>query len=154
MNNQLLLVEDVDALGRSGDLVKVRPGFARNYLLPQKKAVIATKQTLRMQEQLKAERAKRAAQDKKDAEVIAQNLIGKVITTVVKVDQEGHMYGSVSTHDIVHLLQNEGIEITRRNVILQHPIKTLGSHEINLKLKEGVPAKVILNIEAEQPESL
>lgn len=149
MNNQLLLVEDVDGLGRSGDLVKVKPGFSRNYLLPQRKAVIATKQTLRMQDELKKERAKRAAEDRKEAEALAQNLIGKVFNTTVKVDQEGHMYGSVSAFDIVQLFENEGITITRRNVLLQHPIKTVGTHEINLKLKEGVPAKITLQIDAE-----
>lgn len=149
MNNQLLLVEDVDGLGRSGDLVKVKPGFSRNYLLPQRKAVIATKQTLRMQDELKKERAKRAAEDRKEAEALAQNLIGKVFNTTVKVDQEGHMYGSVSAFDIVDLFEKEGITITRRNVLLQHPIKTVGTHEINLKLKEGVPAKITLQIDAE-----
>lgn len=154
MNNQFLLIEDIDELGRSGDLVKVKPGYARNYLLPQKKAVVATAQTLRMQEQLKAERAKRAVQDKKEAETLAKSLEGKVLNFRVKVDQEGHMYGSVAVVDIVHLFEKEGIQLTRRNVLLAQPIKTLGVHEINLKLKEGVPAKVILEIEAEEAPQL
>lgn len=154
MNNQLLLIDDVDELGRSGDLVKVKPGFARNYLLPQKKAVIATAQTLRMQEQLKADRAKRAMEDKKDAEALAKRLEGKVLNIRVKVDQEGHMYGSVAAVDIVHLFEKEGIELVRRNVLLPLPIKALGVHEINLKLKEGVPAKIILEVEAEEAPQL
>ena len=71
MGNQLLLLEDVDDLGRSGDVVSVKPGFARNFLLPQKKAVVADKNTLRMQARLKEEREKRAAVDKKDSEILA-----------------------------------------------------------------------------------
>lgn len=150
MNNQYLLVEDIEELGRSGDLVKVKPGYARNYLLPQKKAVLATAQTLRMQERLKAERAKRAASDKKDAEALAQRLEGKVLNIEVKVDPEGHMYGSVSAIDILHLFEREGIPISRRNILLPHPIKALGVHEISLKLKEGVPAKVSVQVEVEK----
>lgn len=152
MNNSFLLLEDVDVLGRSGDIVKVKPGYARNYLVPQKKAVLATAQTMRMQEDLKAARAKRAAEDRKSSEALAVRLAEMVLTTRVKVDQEGHMYGSVSAVDIANLLENEGVKITRRNVVLVHPIKALGTHEIQLKLAEGVPATVILQIEAEEQQ--
>ncbi|HSX11933.1 MAG TPA: 50S ribosomal protein L9, partial [Rhabdochlamydiaceae bacterium] len=86
MKNQLLLVEDVDDLGRSGDVVSVKPGFARNFLIPQKKAVVATKGTLRMQERLKEERAQKAIVDKKEAEEFAARIEGMVLTTTVKVD--------------------------------------------------------------------
>lgn len=153
MKNQLLLVEDIDDLGRSGDVVSVKPGFARNYLIPQKKAVFATKGTLRMQERLRDERAKKAIVDKKESEELAARIEGKVIKTFVKVDQEGHMYGSVTVSDILELLKNDGIELERRNVVLAHPIKELGNKEIQLKLKEGIPAKFTLKVLAEgKPE--
>ena len=146
MRNQLLLVEDVDDLGRSGDIVSVKPGFARNFLLPQKKAVIADKFTLRMQAKLQKERAERAAVDRKDAEQLASRLEGKEVSIEVKVDPDGHMYGSVAAMDIVHLLEKEGIQLERRNVVLPAPIKTLGSYPVHLKLKEGVPAQITLHV--------
>jgi large subunit ribosomal protein L9 len=153
MKNQLLLINDVDDLGRSGDVVSVKPGFARNFLIPQKKAVFATKGTLRMQEKLKAERAKQAVIDKREAEELAARIEGMVISTTVKVDPEGHMYGSVTVFDILELLKKEGFELERRSVQVPAPIKEIGAREINLKLKEGIPAKFTLRILAEgQPE--
>src|SRR5579872_4257004 len=111
MQYQLLLVEDVDDLGRSGEIVKVKPGYARNFLLPRKFAVIADKGTLRMQARLQEERAKRAEVDKKEAEELALTINGKEVSILVKVDPEGHMYGSVSAHDIAHLFEKEGIKL-------------------------------------------
>lgn len=154
MNNQLLLLEDVDALGRSGDIVKVRPGYARNFLLPQKKAIIATGQTLKLQEDLKRKRIERASEDRKAAEQLAKQLEGKVLTTHVKIDQDGHMYGSVTALDLARLCQKEGLDIERRHIILPQPIKMLGVYDIHLKLKEGVPAMIALEVLAEEPEGL
>lgn len=149
MQNQLLLIQDVEDLGRSGDIVKVKPGFARNFLLPQKKAVVADKFTLRLQAKLKEERIKQAAVDKKEAEVLASKLEGKVLVTEVKVDPDGHMYGSVAATDIVRLFAQENIVLEKKNVVLPHPIKALGEYGITLKLKEGVPAQITLHIVAE-----
>jgi large subunit ribosomal protein L9 len=146
MRNQLLLLEDVEDLGRSGDIVSVKPGYCRNFLLPQKKAVVADKYTLRMQTKLKEERSKRAETDRKEAEEMAKKIEGMVFSIEVKVDPDGHMYGSVSALDIVRLFEEKGIVIERRNVVLIHPIKTLGVHPINLKLKEGVPANITLKV--------
>jgi large subunit ribosomal protein L9 len=146
MRNQLLLVEDVEDLGRSGDIVSVKPGYCRNFLLPKKKAVIADKFTLRMQAKLKEERAKRAEIDHQEAQVQAKRLEGMILSTEVKVDPDGHMYGSVAAIDIVRLLEAEGIHLERRNVVLAHPIKTLGVHPIHLKLKEGVPVQITLKV--------
>lgn len=149
--NQLLLLEDVDGIGRSGDVVSVKPGFARNYLLPQKKVIAAKKHTVRLQDKLKSERAQRAIEDKKHAEVVAEQLQGKTIQIAVKIDAEGHMYGSVSAQDIANLLKEQlNVQLEKRNVVLQKPIKELGTSEITLKLKEGVPAKVVLQITAEE----
>lgn len=151
MQNQLLLLDDVDNVGRSGDLVAVRPGFARNFLLPQKKAVVADKYTLKLQAKLKEERAKKAEVDKKDALLIAERIAPMELTMVVKVDPDGHMYGSVAAVDIVKLLEGEKIHIERRNVALQQPIKDLGVHTIQLKLKEGIPASFRLKLESDRP---
>ncbi len=149
MGNQLLLVEDVDDLGRSGDIVSVKPGYARNFLIPQKKAVVADKFTLRMQARLQEERAKRAESDKSEAEEMAKQVDGFVLTAVVKVDPDGHMYGSVAAVDVSRLFEDQGIKIDRRSVVLLQPIKQLGVYPISLKLKEGVPAQITLRVMSE-----
>lgn len=149
MKQQLLLLEDVDGLGRSGDVVSARRGFIRNFLLPQKKAVIADKHTLRMQERLKQEREQKAAEDRKEAEEMAARLDGFVISIEVKVDPDGRLYGSVTTSDIARMMKEKGFDIERKHVILAQPIKTLGTHTIQFKLKEGVPATISLEVNAE-----
>ena len=152
MGNQFLLIEDVENLGRSGDVITgVKPGYARNFLLPQKLAVVADKQTLKMQARLQNEREVRAIHDKKESEEISARLEGISFTVVVKVDHEGHMYGSVTTLDIAHRVQAEHkIEIDKRQVQLQHPIKELGAHTIPIKLKEGIITNIIVNVISEE----
>ena len=149
MRNQLLLLDDVDDLGRSGDVVSVKPGFARNYLIPQKKAVIADKFTIRMQAKLKEERSKRAEIDRKDSEDLAKKIEGMVLEIRVKVDPDGNMYGSVTYSDIIRLFEDLGIKLERRNILLVQPIKALGAQTINLKLKEGIPTQFTLKVVSE-----
>ncbi len=147
MKNQVLLIEDVDSLGRSGDIVTVKPGYARNFLLPQKKAVVAQKHLVRLQERLREERSKKAAEDKKTSESLAKQLEGKTLKTQVKIDSEGHMYGSVAVTDVIKLMSEQlSINIEKRHVIMPRPFKKLGEYEVELKLNEGVPAKVKIEI--------
>jgi large subunit ribosomal protein L9 len=150
MQNQLLLLEDVDNVGRSGEVVSVKPGFARNFLLPKKKAVVASKFTLRLQARLKEERAKKALIDKAEAETTALQLASIELETEVKVDQEGRMYGSVSALDIVKACERQGITIERKNVILSHVIKALGTYTVQLRLKEGVLASLRLHVKGDR----
>jgi large subunit ribosomal protein L9 len=153
MATKLLLIEDVEHLGRSGDLVTVKPGYARNLLIPSRKAVVADKRTLRLQAQLQEKRRQIAITDRKDSEELAARLAGQTVRTVVKVDHAGHMYGSVSTGDIVDLLQAQhGIVIEKRSIQLKHPIKEIGVTDIVMKLKEGVVAQFHLKVLAEGAE--
>jgi len=154
MKKQLLLLEDVDGLGRSGDIVTARAGFIRNFLLPMKKALVANKQILKLQQKLKVEREKQAAVDRKLAEAYAETLKDLVLEQEVKVDTEGKMYGSVTQMEIVRLLQDAGHQLERRNLLLPHPIKTLGTHTVKLRLKEGVEAEVLLKVKAEGGEKV
>lgn len=148
---KLLLIEDVEALGRSGEIVSVKPGYARNFLLPHGLAVIADKQALRQQERLQAEREKRALEDKKESESVAAHIEGITLITVVKVDHDGHMYGSVTANEIVHLLQEQKkIELEKKCIQLKHAIKATGIHSISVKLKEGVTASFNLNVMSEE----
>ncbi|MBI5274712.1 MAG: 50S ribosomal protein L9 [Chlamydiales bacterium] len=150
MQYQLLLLEDISG-ARKGEIIKATPGFARNYLLPQKKAVVVDKRTVRLQERLKEERAKQAKEDRVVAEQLVRDLQGKSFTTIVKVDPDGHMYGSVSTADVSSLLKDHGFNVHKRHVYLIHPIKTLGEHTIELHLKEGVKTSFKLTIESDTP---
>lgn len=151
MANKLLLIEDVEALGRKGEIVSVKPGYARNFLLPQGYAIIADKNAVRMQTRLKAEREKQAVVDKKESEELAVRLEGLTLETTVKVDHDGHMYGSVSALDIAHLIQTQaGIALEKRSVLLPHAIKEVGVKTINIRLKEGVAATVTLKIIPEE----
>lgn len=151
MATKLLLIDDVEDLGRKGDIVSVRPGYARNFLLPRGSGIIADKNALRMQDRLQEERKKKAQHDKEESEKIATNLETVTLTTIVKVDHDGHMYGSVTSTDIVHLLHGQaGIELEKRSVALKHPIKETGDHTIHIKLKEGVATTVILKVVPEE----
>lgn len=157
-HNKLLLLEDVESLGRSGDIVSVRPGYARNFLLPQGFAVAASANALRMQAKLIEERQKKAAVDRQESEEVAARLEGVQLSTIVKVDHEGHMYGSVNTIDILHLLQNElNIALEKRSIQLKHPIKETGVYTIPVKLKEGVSGsfkiKVVSDIDQQTEAS-
>lgn len=151
MQMELLLLEDVEDLGRSGDLVKVKPGFARNFLVPQKKAVVASKFALRLREKLMEERRLKAAQDLREAEELVARMAGCEFTTIVKVDQEGHLYGSVNAADLVHMLGENGFVVAKGQVVLDRPIKSLGSYTIHLKLKEGVTTSFVLHVESDHP---
>ncbi len=154
MKQQYLLIKDVEDVGRSGEVIAAKPGFARNYLLPQQKAILATAHTLRMQKLLQEERAKQALVDKKEAEALAEKLRGIVLTINVKVDPEGNMYGSVGPTDIIELFAKEGVTVDRRNIGLNKSIKEVGSHSMTLKMKEGVVCEYTLQIVGEQPQGV
>lgn len=151
MATKLLLIEDVEEIGRSGDIVNVRPGFARNFLLPRGLGVVADKGALRMQARLKDEREKKAIIEKQEAEKTASVIDGITLIKIVKVDQEGHMYGSVSAHDVAEMLQAQSnIALEKRNIGLKHAVKETGSHKITIKLKEGVSAHITLKVVSEE----
>lgn len=146
MRQQLLLLQDVEALGKKGEVVSAKPGYVRNFLLPQGLAVIASSNTLRKQQRLKEEREKQAVIDRQESEELMKQIESVTLETKVKVDPEGHMYGSVSAVDIAQLFQERGIPIEKKYVQLTRPIKETGAHKISLKLKEGITVIVQLNI--------
>ena len=150
MKYHILLLEDLRNYGRKGDLARVAPGFARNFLLPEGKALLATPSTIKMQANLKKERDEQAKKDKVESEKLADSLKGRQFTTVVKVDNDGHMYGSVTSKDIVVLLFNEGVTLDKKYVALHLPIKTLGTHTISLKLPENVLCDIFIEIKPDR----
>ncbi len=143
---KLLLLEDVKALGRSGDLVQVRAGYGRNYLLPNSLAIFADERTVELQEQLQKKRKLKAEEDRKEAEAIAARFQEFSLQMKVKVDAESNLYGSVTAHEIAAELKEKGFALERHNVALARPIKSLGTHQVTLKLDEGVTAAFTLEV--------
>ena len=153
MRQQLLLLEDVADLGRSGEVVNVKNGFARNFLLPGNKAVIATAHTLRLQTKLQEERAKQAKVDLAESEKLAKQIEEKAsITLEVKVDPEGNLYGSVTAGDIAKSLEEGNVIIDKRFIKLLKPIKKLGTYDVDISLKENVESKIQVIVEKEATE--
>lgn len=150
MKYHVLLLEDVTNHGRKGELSHVAPGFARNYLLPQGKAVLASYSSIKLQAKLKAEREEQAKKDKIESEKKAATLKDRTFSTIVKVDVDGHMYGSVTSKDIVTLLFNEGVEIERKNIVLHLPLKFIGKHEVPLRLPENVMVTITVEIKPDR----
>lgn len=150
---EVLLIEDVVDLGRSGEVHRVSPGFARNFLVPQRLAVLADKNTLRKQARLQEERQKRAVLDRAESEKLAGSVEGLVLGVIVKVDPNGNMYGSVSTADIVNLFEERGVNVEKKYVQLPHPIKSTGTHTIVLHLKEGVTCECKLKVQTQEQQA-
>lgn len=149
MATKILMIKDVEK-ARSGDIVSVKPGYSR-YLLAHGFAVRADKRALRMQERLKEERAKKALIDKQESEEVASRIQGITLTKVVKVDHEGHMYGSVTVAEIADLLlEHHQVELDKKSIQLKHAIKSTGVHEIHVKLKEGVNTSFHLKVMSEE----
>lgn len=146
MKQQLLLLQDVPKLGRKGEIVTAKPGYVRNFLIPQKKGVVATKATLRMRSRLQEEREAQAAIDRTESEKLAKVIRDKTLSITVKTDPMGHLYGSVTVMDLLKLLAEEGIELERHHVNVTKPIKKLGEYKIALTLNEGVETAFTLNI--------
>lgn len=140
MQKQILLIKDVKHLGRSGDLVRVRPGYSRNYLIPFGYAVHASPRTLRLREKLKADRALREKLDREESEKLKIALEPLTFEFEVKVDELGNLYGSVSNTDIHDMLKEHGFSVEKVMIKLPHALKVLGMHKVELQLKEGVEA--------------
>ncbi len=131
---EVILKATVDNLGMEGDIVKVKPGYARNYLIPQNKAEVVNKSSLaRLKQQQQAIEA-RKAEEKKAAEKLAAKLEKITITIERMVGEDNRLFGSVSTKDIAEYLADKGIEIDRKAILLNDPIKELGERKINVKV--------------------
>lgn len=146
----IILLEPISNLGRLGDEVSVKPGFARNYLLPQGKAVRATEENRRLFEQRRVELAK-AAQDRLVlAEERAKQLEETNLTIVVKAGDEGKLYGSVGAQEIAQALTEQGVEVHKREVILSAgAFRLLGDYEVTLQLHSEVSVAMPISIVAE-----
>ena len=148
---QVILLERVAKLGQMGDVVDVKPGFARNFLLPQGKALSASEQNIADFEARKAQLEARNLETKKEAEALAAKIDGQQFVVIRQASDGGSLYGSVSTRDAAQVAKEEGVTVDRKQVIIRQPIKTLGLHEVEVHLHPEVEAVITLNV-ARSPE--
>jgi large subunit ribosomal protein L9 len=142
----IILREDVEKLGNRGDLVKVADGYARNFLLPQKKAVAATDANRKIVEQERDGHNRREAKLKSEFEGLAKQINGAVITISQKVGENDHLFGSVTAQNIADQLEKQNFHIERRKIQLDEPIRTLGEHKVTIRLHREVTAEVTVNV--------
>ncbi len=147
---QVILREDIDKLGKIGDLVKVADGYARNYLVPGKKAIEATPDNVHAMEHAKKMVADRLRKLKKEAAADAENIKGLSVTIKAKVGEEGKLFGSVTTMDIAEAAKAQGVIIDKRKIVLEEPIKRLGDYTIPVKLHADVTAEFKVSVIAEE----
>ena len=143
---QVILLQRIGRLGQMGDVVTVKDGFARNFLLPQKKALRATEENRKRFESERTQLEANNLEQKKEAEAVAERLKGKTFVAIRSAGDTGQLYGSVSTRDIAEVVTAGGFTIERRQVIMEHPIKSLGLHETSVALHPEVIVKVTLNV--------
>ncbi|HEV2595937.1 MAG TPA: 50S ribosomal protein L9 [Sphingomicrobium sp.] len=148
---EIILLERVEKLGAIGDVVKVKDGFARNYLLPRKKALRANDANRKLFESNRARIEEENANRRSEAEKSAKGVDGKTVQLIRQASNTGQLYGSVSARDVVDALEAEGAKVGKSQVVLDRPIKTIGMHEVKIALHPEVSVAVKVNV-ARSPE--
>lgn len=151
-NTTVLLREDLEHVGGRGEIVKVKAGFARNYLLPQGIASLATKGNVKQIEQERAALLKKASIEKATAEAQREQMQSLALTFQRKMGEQGHLFGSVTSMDIAEALQAKGYEIDRRKIVLKDAIKETGEYTVNVKLHREVTLTVPVTVTGEGGE--
>jgi large subunit ribosomal protein L9 len=142
----VILLERVESLGQMGEVVTVKNGYARNFLLPQKKALRASKESLVYFETQKAQLEAQNLQRKSEAETVGEGMAGMTVVLIRQAGDTGQLYGSVSSRDVSEAVTDAGSTIDRRQVLLEKPIKELGLHEIGLRLHPEVDIGITVNV--------
>ncbi|MGH7583055.1 MAG: 50S ribosomal protein L9 [Gemmatimonadales bacterium] len=143
---ELILREDVPSLGKAGEIVRVKPGYARNFLLPRGLAFEATEGNKKRIAAETKVRDARAATERAGATDLAQRLAAVTLEFTAKAGEDGRLFGSITANDIAERLESRGFEIDRRKIELEHPIKSLGSHQVPVRLHHEVHAEVRVSV--------
>jgi large subunit ribosomal protein L9 len=143
---QIILLERIENLGQIGDVVRVKPGYARNYLLPQNKAVRATEENRKRFEETRAQLEASNLQRRSEAETVAAKLDGLVITLIRQAGEAGQLYGSVTARDVADAITAAGFTVGRQQIRLHQPIKALGLHTVKVGLHPEVVVSVVVNV--------
>lgn len=156
---QVILLERIEKLGQMGEIVTVKPGYARNFLLPQKKALRANKDNLAYFEKEKAQLETVNLQRKTEAESVAEKMVGLTVAIIRNAGDSGQLYGSVNSRDVAEAITEAGFTVSRDQVLIERPIKMLGLHPHRVRLHPEVTVEVIVNVaqsadEAESQERL
>jgi large subunit ribosomal protein L9 len=149
-NVKLILKEDVSGLGHAGDVVSVRPGYAKNFLVPEGKATVASEAKIREVEHLRRQIQEKLAKELADHRKAKQALEALQLEVKAKAGEEGKLFGSVTAAQVAELLAARGIEIDRRKIELAEPIKELGEHSVSVRLHREVAATVRLKVSPEE----
>ena len=144
-NVQVVLTEDLPNVGESGELVRVKPGYARNFLIPRGLAALATKNNVKRIEHEKRVAAARAVKARAEAETLAKRLGTIRLTLNAKTGEDEKMYGSITSRDVEEALIESGFEIDRRKIVME-PIKALGDHKITVKIAAGIDAEISVEV--------
>lgn len=147
---KVILKEDIPKLGTMGETVQVAPGYGRNYLIPQGKAVLATSKNFKELEHQRQLILRKAELIRKDAESFAEKFRGLTLTLTRKVVEEDKIYGSVSVSDISQALKEAGVEIERKLIKLDEPIKSLGEFQVPVKVHADVTAEITVQVVTEK----
>jgi large subunit ribosomal protein L9 len=150
---QVILMERVAKLGQMGDVVEVKPGFARNFLLPQGKALTASKKNISEFQIQKAQLEARNIETRKEAEDLASRLDGKTFVVIRSASETGALYGSVTPRDAAEAATSGGFSVDRKQIALIKPIKELGLHEMAVRMHAEVMATIILNVARSEEEA-
>ena len=146
---EVILREDVEKLGARGEMVKVAPGYARNFLLPRRLAVAATESNKKIGEQERQAHLRRDAKEVADATDLGKMMANLSVTISQKAGENNQLFGSVTSKDIADLLEKQGYSIERRKIILAEPIKTLGDFTVPLRLHRDVTAEITVHVTKE-----
>ncbi|NCO60416.1 MAG: 50S ribosomal protein L9 [Deltaproteobacteria bacterium CG23_combo_of_CG06-09_8_20_14_all_51_20] len=149
---KVILQKDIDELGLEGNIAEVKPGYARNYLIPGGLALEATPQNIKVFEQRKKKIAVRQLRAREDAERLRDELSKVVVIMKEKAGEEGKLYGSVTSMDIASSLEKQGITVDRRKIVLESPIKNIGDHSVSVKIYPGVAAQIKVSVIAQEGE--
>jgi large subunit ribosomal protein L9 len=147
---KVILTETIESLGTVGNEVNVAKGYARNYLIPQNKAIVATPNNRKVFERQRAQLEQQVAKEQTKAEVIAEKICGAVCTIAGKVSEGDRLYGSVSTRDIAEELKSQGFDVDKGMVMLSEPIRILGSYIVPIRLYTNISPEITVRVVPEQ----
>ncbi len=147
---KVILIRDVEDIGKAGEIVNVSDGYARNYLFPRKLAIPATEENLKAIEKRKTMLKSKEEKERKKYEEIANKLDNLELVVSKKAGQEGKLFGSVTNKDIEEALKAKGIDISRKYIILEEPIKSIGRYMVKVKLPYGIEKTIAVTVEAEK----
>lgn len=147
---EVILKQTIDTLGQEGDIVKVKPGYARNYLIPQKKATTVNKMNLALLKQGQEVIRARLERQQQSARTLSEKLSGITIRIACRVGEENRLFGSVTAADIMEKLEAKGISVDRRSIVLGEPIKTLGETRVTIKVGYQLTTEITVQVTPEE----